>query len=283
MAAERLQKLLAQAGYGSRRACEEYIIQGRVTVNGSVATLGQKADPSADDIRLDQARLKLPDSFIYIALNKPRDVISDEDEGGNWARARDLIPFRDHLYPVGRLDVRSEGLLLFTNDGDLAHQLTHPRFEHPKTYQVLVMGSPSETTLEAWRRGVMLDGVRTVPAEVRRLQAGRDSAWLEVTVIEGKKRMLRRVAAQLGHPVVELKRISIGPITLGDLPSGAWRRLTDDEVRVLREIKSRPVVRRQRRSPVLTAKSTPARGSSGLPKNGPRVSRDRKPGRKAKR
>ena len=124
---------MSRAGYGSRRHCETIIEQGRVFVNGRVATLGMKADPKQDDIRVDGERLRLPDEYVYIMFNKPRNVISDEDVGGNWPAAREMIPIEDHLYPVGRLDVPSEGLMLFTNDGDLAHRLTHPSFEHPKT------------------------------------------------------------------------------------------------------------------------------------------------------
>ncbi len=239
---ERLQKLLARAGYGSRRACEEIIGQQRVTVNGRIATLGVKADPAVDTIQVDGVRLRLPETFDYIMLNKPRGVISDESATGNWPRARDLIPVGGHLYPVGRLDVQSEGLMLFTNDGNLAHILTHPRYEHPKTYRVLVEGSPTEKTLDVWRRGIVIDGERTGPADITRLRKSREGALLEVTVREGRKRQLRRVAGALGHPVLRLERIRLGPLELGDLPSGAWRRLTSEEVAALQAVRrsSRP-------------------------------------------
>lgn len=242
---ERLQKLMARAGYGSRRACETIIEQGRVTVDDKIATLGMRADPDLAEIRVDGVPIHLPESYDYIMLNKPRGVISDKDVGGNFPAARDLIPLGGHLYPVGRLDVPSEGLMLFTNDGDLAHRLTHPRYEHDKTYHVLVQGSPSEKTLESWRRGVLLDGKRTAPARVKRLRKTRDGVWLEVTVREGRKRMIRRVGTMLGHQVHELIRVKLGPLDLGDLPSGSWRRLTDEEVTRLRQIKAKPAPKRQ--------------------------------------
>ena len=164
---------MAHAGIASRRECERIIEQKRVTVNGKIASLGDKADPDRDDIRVDGARLNLPDSYDYILLHKPKDVISDEDVAGNWPAARELIPLEGHLYPVGRLDLKSEGLMLFTNDGDLAHKLTHPRYDHPKTYRATVNGKPDERTLDTWRRGIVLDGERTRPAEVQVLHKNR--------------------------------------------------------------------------------------------------------------
>jgi 23S rRNA pseudouridine2605 synthase len=246
MPEERLQKLLARGGYGSRRSCEQIITQGRVTVNGNVAQLGQQADPQKDDIRVDGQRLALPESFVYIMLNKPRGVISDEDVGGNWPPARDLIPLDGHLYPVGRLDVQSEGLMLFTDDGQLAHRLTHPRYEHTKTYHVLVEGRPPEQILDRWRHGVNLDGKATNPAGVRVLRKTREGTWIEVIMSEGRKRQIRRVAARLGHPALQVKRVKIGPLELGDLPSGAWRRLTDEEVATLQTIRNAPEPRRRK-------------------------------------
>jgi pseudouridine synthase len=253
---ERLQKLMSHAGIGSRRACETIIEQGRVTVNGRVAELGMKADPAVDDIRVDGQPLKPPKAYDYIMLNKPRNVISDEDVGGNWPAARELIPLEGHLYPVGRLDVPSEGLMLFTNDGDLAHRLTHPSYEHPKTYRVWVDGNPGDDVLDAWRRGVVVEGQRTLPAEVTRTKRQRDTTLLEVTMREGRKRQIRRIAAVLGHPVQRLERIKLGPLELGDLPPGSWRRLTDEEVQAIKEI-------RQQRKPRRSGGKLPARRRSG--------------------
>ncbi len=251
MTEERVQKIMAQAGIASRRKCEEIIEQKRVTVNGQIATLGMKADVSRDDIRVDGTRLQTPETFDYIMLNKPRGVISDEDVGGNWPAAREMIPIEGRLYPVGRLDVQSEGLLLFTNDGDLAHKLTHPRYEHPKVYRVLVCGNPPEKTIDAWRRGITLDGKRTLPCTINRLQKTKDGTWLEITLKEGRKRQIRRVASVLEHPALSIERTAIGPLKLGNLPSGGWRRLTEEEVSALKKTlkQSRPPQKKQRRPP----------------------------------
>jgi len=231
---ERLQKILAQAGFGSRRACEELIRQGRVAVNGLVAQLGQKADPDRDRITVDGNVIQVQRRHVYVALHKPRGVLSDEgDEAGRFSTVRDLVPLPGRLFAVGRLDLQSEGLLLLTDDGDLANRLTHPRYEHTKEYHVDVEGQPDEGTLERWRRGVFLDGRRTVPAEVSVLHSERDHTWLRVVLREGRKRQVRRVAAMLGHPVRRLVRVRIGPLDLGDLQPGQWRKLTDAEVKAL--------------------------------------------------
>lgn len=245
MATERLQKLMAKAGFGSRRACEEIIRVGRVTVNSHPATLGMQADPNTDDVRVDGSRLKIETTLIYIMLNKPYNVISDEDVAGKWPRARDLIPVEGHLYPVGRLDLNSEGLMLFTNDGELAHRLTHPRYEHPKTYRALVHGEPDTKTLTAWRRGILLDGEPTSRADVSLISKTKAGTLLEVIVREGRKRMIRRVAAALGHPIITLKRIALGPLKLGDLAPGAWRRLSNKEITALQDIRMAPAPRRR--------------------------------------
>lgn len=234
---ERLQKILARAGLGSRRSTEELIVAGRVSVNGQRATLGQKADAEHDDIRVDGRHLNARGPSVYVAVHKPRGVISDE--GDKVARRRtvfDLVSIPGHLFPVGRLDLNSEGLMLLTDDGDLAHRLTHPRYEHPKEYHVLVEGEPPEEALEAWRRGVFLDGQKTAPAQVSILRRAKGQTWLRVTLREGRKRQIRRVAALLGWPVHRLLRVGIGPIRLGDLKPGEWRHLTGAERRALREL-----------------------------------------------
>jgi pseudouridine synthase len=263
VAEERLQKLISRAGYGSRRSCEGLIEQGRVTVNGRIAALGEKANPARDEIRVDGALLRLPETYDYILLHKPRGVISDEDVGGNWPAARELIPVAGHLYPVGRLDVDSEGLMLFTNDGELAHRLTHPRYDHPKTYHVQVEGVPAEKVLESWRRGLMLDGQKSRPAEVTVLRRGKGAAVLEVVMFEGRKRQIRRTAAALGYPVTGIMRVKLGPLELGDLAPGAWRRLTDEEVLALKSAAARRSAPRQPRSASAPAK----RRSARKPKN----------------
>jgi len=238
---ERLQKIMARAGFGSRRACEELIRQGRVAVNGQIAQLGQKADPDRDRITVDGRLVQENRVRTYVALHKPRGVLSDEGDGsGRLPTVRDLVSLPGHLYPVGRLDLRSEGLILLTNDGDLAYRLTHPRFGHEKEYRALVEGEPDEATLARWRRGVFLDGRRTAPAEVTVVGRESGGAWLRVVLREGRKRQIRRVAAMLGHPVRRLIRVRIGPLRLGGLKPGQWRKLTDAEVKAIRSAVQKP-------------------------------------------
>jgi pseudouridine synthase len=237
--AERLQKIMAQAGVGSRRESETIIAAGRVTVNGVVAGLGDKADPVVDRIEVDGRPLTPPDdAYIYIALHKPRGVLSslDDELAEGRTTVRDLVPVHPeaHIYPVGRLDKPSEGLILMTNDGQLAHRLTHPRFEHEKVYDVTVEGYLTDSALDQWRRGVVLDGRITTPAPIELL--GRDEHHTRFRLIlrEGKKRQIRRIAASFDHPVTRLVRERIGPIGLGDLKAGEWRYLSAAEVAQLR-------------------------------------------------
>jgi len=246
---ERLQKILARAGFGSRRACEELIRQGRVAVNGHAAQLGQKADPDRGRITVDGKPVQVKIRHTYVALYKPRGVLSDEGDGtGRVSTARDLVGLPGHLFPVGRLDLRSEGLVLLTDDGELAHLLTHPRYEHAKEYHVCVAGRPSDKTLQKWRHGVFLDGRQTAPAEVSVLRRERDHTWLRVVLREGRKRQIRRVAAMLGHPVHRLVRVRIGPVRLGDLKPGRWRYLTRREQReIKRLLKAKPTRSRKKR------------------------------------
>jgi pseudouridine synthase len=233
---ERLQKIMAEAGLGSRRHNEELIAAGRVKVNGRPARLGDKADPAVDRIEVDGQPLAVSQENIYVLLNKPRNVLSsleDELESGR-TTVRELIPLAGHLYPVGRLDKQSEGLMLLTNDGELAHLLTHPRYGHEKSYRVLIEGQLSPAELDSWRRGVMLDGEMTAPAGVEIESAQADHSWLRVTMREGRKRQIRRIAAQLGHAVNKLVRDRIGPLTLGELKPGEWRHLSEAELQALR-------------------------------------------------
>ncbi len=246
---ERLQKLISQAGIASRRAAEELIRQGRVTVNGKPAKLGDKADLSRDVVRVDGEPLK-PAKFVYYLLHKPRGVLSANEPFGNDKRplVRDFVPHQGHLFTVGRLDANSEGLILLTNDGDLAHKLMHPRYGHTKTYRVLVEGHPTRETLEKWRNGVFLDDKRTLPAKVRVIETRKNDTWLEVVLREGRKRQIRRVAAMLGHPVKRLIREKIEFLELGHLKPGQWRELSAREVQQLKQTtKSAPKKRRRRR------------------------------------
>jgi 23S rRNA pseudouridine2605 synthase len=232
---DRLQKVLAAAGAGSRRHCEELILAGRVEVNGRVvAELGTKVDPAADRIRLDGVPLRRP-RLAYYALNKPAGVVCTSRDPSGRARAIDLIPAKQgRLFTVGRLDLSSEGLLLVTNDGPLANRLTHPRYGVRKTYRVLVAGHPTRDVLSRIRRGVQLaEGVARV-ASARIKGRRKQSTVLEMVLEEGRNREIRRVLARVGHKVLRLVRVAIGPVRLGNLPPGAYRRLTHREVGALR-------------------------------------------------
>jgi 23S rRNA pseudouridine2605 synthase len=234
---ERLQKILAQAGYGSRRACEDFISAGRVRVNGQIASLGQKADPTADKITVDGKPIAAAQQLMYIALYKPRNVLStvERERGDSRQTVRDLVEVSGHLYPVGRLDFESEGLVLMTNDGDLTNRLTHPRFGHTKEYKVLLARRPDRDQLEAWKRGVVLeDGFKTAPADVRYESSQGKGAWVRVIMGEGRKRQIRETCKQLGLPIVRILRIRIGELRLGNLKSRQWRYLTTDEVNALK-------------------------------------------------
>jgi 23S rRNA pseudouridine2605 synthase len=236
---QRVQKILARAGLGSRRACEELIRQGRVTVNEQVAQLGTRADPEVDLLAVDGERVQASGAFTYVALYKPRGVVSTAVRQTQERRpsVRELVPLPGHLYPVGRLDVESEGLVLLTDDGELTNRLTHPRYGHTKTYRVLVAGRPTEEALSAWRRGIVLEGTRTSPCQVRVLRAEKNHTWLKVVMRQGRKRQIRRLADALGHPVRRLIRTHIGPLALGKLEPGEWRKLSREEVNALRGAK----------------------------------------------
>lgn len=245
MSKERLQKILARAGLGSRRACEDLIAAGRVYVNGKIATLGMKADLSHDRIEVDGRRIQDTEPLTYLALYKPRGVISAVKSPDPRPTVRDLIPLTGHLYPVGRLDVDSEGLILLTNDGSLANRLTHPRYGHEKEYRVLVARHPDEEQLESWRHGVVLeDGYRTAPAQVRVESMAGKGSWLRVVLREGRKRQIRETGKRIGLPVVKIIRVRIGTLHLGSLKPREWRYLTPAEVAALKgqpgEAKSRP-------------------------------------------
>jgi 23S rRNA pseudouridine2605 synthase len=227
---ERLQKLLAQAGHGSRRACEEFLTQGRVRVNGRVAELGQKADPDQDVITFDGQPLTQPEKRTYILLYKPRGVVSSLEPQGDRKTVRDLVPSDERLYPVGRLDLDSEGLILLTNDGDLTNRITHPRYETEKEYRVLVAEAPDTKQLDAWRHGVVIEGKRTAPAEVERESHTAEGTWLKVVMHEGRKHEIRDIARTLGLWVHKLVRVRLGTLTIGSLRPGQWRPLEPKEI-----------------------------------------------------
>ena len=235
MPEERLQKILARTGFGSRRANELLIKAGRVTVNGQRAELGSKADPEKDRILVDGKQISMPEPLVYIALYKPRGVLSAVTSPDPRKTVTDLVDVPERVYPVGRLDVDSEGLILLTNDGELANRLTHPRYGHEKEYKVLVARRPDEEQLETWRRGVVLeDGYRTAPAQVEVEATQGKGAWLRVVLREGRKRQIREIGSLIGLPVVKIIRVRIGSLRLGTLKPGDWRRLTEEEIAALK-------------------------------------------------
>lgn len=234
---ERIQKILARAGYGSRRACEEFISKGQVTVNGQIATLGMKADPEVDRIEINNKVVRAAEPLKYFAVYKPRGVISAASSPEGRQTVRDLVKESGRLYPVGRLDADSEGLILLTNDGELTNRLTHPRYGHQKEYKVLVAVHPEEKQLETWRRGVVLeDGYRTSPAKVWMESYKGKGAWLRVIMGEGRKRQIREIAKRIGLPVVKIIRVRISTLQVGSLKPGQSRPLTTKEINSLKEM-----------------------------------------------
>jgi len=245
---ERLQKILAHAGFGSRRSCEDLIIAGRVTMNGQVATIGSKADVQTDQIKLDGKLIKLPEVYQYIILYKPRGVLSTVSSPDPRTTVRDLVPVEGTLYPVGRLDVDSEGLILLTNDGELANHLTHPRYGHEKEYRVLVARHPDEKQLSAWRHGVVMqDDYRTAPAQVDVESHSGKGTWMRVIMKEGRKRQIRDTCRQIGLPVVSIIRIRIGSLRLGNLQPKDWRYLTPAEIKGLKALSPVKTISKPRR------------------------------------
>ena len=240
---ERLQKILSQAGVASRRASEQLMLDGRVTVNGvTVMELGTKAEPGKDDIRVDGRRVKVVEQHRYLLLNKPRGYVTTRSDPQRRPTVMDLLRgVRDYVYPVGRLDYESEGLLLLTNDGDLAARLTHPSHEVARVYEARVLGVPDAHDLDRLSRGLVIAGRRTAPAEVRLLPVGRGGteATLVLTIHEGRNRQVRDMCDAIGHPVEHLKRVAIGPIRDAKLKLGHWRELNDAEVERLRKAAAR--------------------------------------------
>lgn len=237
MAAERVQKILARSGYGSRRSSEELILAGRVSVNGKTAVLGSKADASRDSVAVDGQKIPQLPTAVYIALHKPQGVLSDiETHDDPRKTVRDLIPIPGHLFSVGRLDYDSEGLILMTNDGELANQLTHPRYGHEKEYRVLLSARPDERQMEAWRHGIVMeDGHRTMPAQIREESPAGKGVWLRVILREGRKRQIREMGKMTGLLVQRIVRVRIGSLQLGLMKPGEWRYLKPEEIRLLKK------------------------------------------------
>lgn len=253
-AGERLNKVLARAGIASRRGADDLIREGRVVVNGTAVTdLGMRVDCARDAIKVDGRRVgRAPSVPVFYLMNKPRGCVTTMSDPEGRATVKELLKgVRKGVFPVGRLDYQTDGLLLFTDDGELARKLMHPSTEVSRTYLAKVRGRPVTATLARLRRGVILDGKPTGPMEVR-ITTGGENVWCQVTVKEGRKHLVRNLFLSVGHPVVKLRRISYGGVSLGDLPLGAIRSLTDAEVARLREAASdtlRTSVSPKRRSP----------------------------------
>lgn len=239
MEKERIQKILSKSGYGSRRDCEKIIADGRVTVNNQLSKLGDKADYSTEVIRVDNKIISKPEtSTIYLAFYKPRKVLSEIKKLDDRPVITDFIPLNDYFFIVGRLDYDSEGLLLLTNDGEIANRLTHPRYEHEKEYHVQVSKAPDQEQLNIWRKGVVIEGGhRTLPARVEILLQEKTGKWLRVIMKEGKKRQIREIGFSIGLPVKRIIRRRIGPVEAGRLKPGEWRTLTPQELRSLKNLK----------------------------------------------
>jgi 23S rRNA pseudouridine2605 synthase len=226
---ERVQKILARAGLGSRRHCEELIESGAVTINGRVATLGDKANAATDHIDVDGVRIGTQPGLVYYLLNKPAGVVTTAADTHGRPIVTELVPAEPRVFPIGRLDQDTEGLLLLTNDGDLAQRLAHPKFGVEKEYLAEVEGSPTRGELRRLREGVELDDGVTAPAKITLV----DRNLLRIAIHEGRKRQVRRMCDAIGHPVVRLVRTRIGPLTDRALGPGEWRPLAVDEVRAL--------------------------------------------------
>src|SRR5208282_331548 len=277
MPAERLQKIIAAAGVASRRKAEALIVSGRVVVNGQVVTeLGTKADPEQDHIRVDGKLLQGPERYTYVALNKPKGYVTTVSDEKKRPTVMDLVQkVKGRVYPVGRLDWASEGLLLMTNDGELANALMKASSNVAKTYVVKVAGQPDEAKLDKLRRGVSIAEkggrrVRTAPSKIRLIREG-DNPWLEVTIIEGRNRQVRKMFEEVGHHVEKIRRVQYGPLAL-DVPPGDWRNLTLLEVAKLKTAASGPKLTLPPSVPAaLHAAKAPASNFPRVPKSASRL------------
>jgi len=237
MPVERVQRALARAGFGSRRACEQLIVDARVTVNGTVATLGDRVDPEVDTVAVDGVTVNLDPNVRYYALHKPTGVVTTMNDPQGRPDIRGFLPEDGpRVFPVGRLDRDSEGLLLLTNDGELGNRLLHPRYAVEKEYLAEVDGAPTDRLVSRIRRGVELEDGLAKPTGVRVVAASGPRGALRLTMTEGRKREVRRLLAEVGLPVTRLVRLRIGPVKLGNLPPGELRELTPEEIRSLAQV-----------------------------------------------
>ncbi len=234
---ERIQKILSTCGIASRRKAEEIILEGRVTVNGKIAVLGAKADFAEDHIKVDGKLIRKTGSKVYIMLNKPEKCITAVSDPEGRTTVVDLLKrVKTPVFPVGRLDYNSEGLLIMTNDGDLANALLHPKNKIPKTYLVKIDGFLQDKDILSLRKGIRLEDGVTAPAKVKKVREANANSWIEITIHEGKNRQIRRMFDKLRHSVIRLRRVKVGSLDLGSLPLGAFRYLTHAEVEKLKDI-----------------------------------------------
>jgi 23S rRNA pseudouridine2605 synthase len=285
MQQERLQKIIAHAGVSSRREAEAMIREGRVTLNGRVVTeLGTRADPDRDHIKVDGKLITKAEPHRYILLYKPKEVMTTvEDPQGRRTVIELVRGIRERIYPVGRLDFHSEGLVLLTNDGELAFKVSHPTHGSVKTYNVKVRGVPEERLMDKLRRGITIDGKRTLPCDIERMRTTgkRDdegNSWFEVKLREGRTQQIRKMFKAIGHPVSKLRRVGIGPISDPKLTPGVWRELTKQEVKMLETMQEAKKVAKPRRAtarPVSRKKpaATAKRSTAARPKARPAASR----------
>jgi 23S rRNA pseudouridine2605 synthase len=283
MSEERIQRILARAGITSRRKAEEMIREARVTVNGQVAEIGGKADPAKDAIKVDGKRVHPHEGpYRYLLLNKPRGVMSTVADPQERKTVLEFVPaaFRKALVPVGRLDFDSEGLILLTDDGDFAQHVAHPRYGGSKTYEVKVRGEPVEAQLDRLREGILLEGERTAPARIarrakgpQRRRGGDDdeghNSWWIVELTQGRTRQIREMFQRIGHPVLKLRRVAIGPLRDPHLPVGAVRELSEREVETLRRITARPKKKKETAPGTKVAAKTTAKKAAPARKKKP--------------
>jgi 23S rRNA pseudouridine2605 synthase len=270
---ERLQKIIAHAGVSSRREAEAMIREGRVTLNGRVVEeLGTRADPDRDHIKVDGKLITKAEPHRYILLYKPKEVMTTvEDPQGRRTVIELVRGIRERIYPVGRLDFHSEGLVLLTNDGELAFKVSHPTHGSVKTYSVKVRGVPEERLVDKLRRGITIDGKRTLPCDIERMHTTgkRDdegNSWFEVKLREGRTQQIRKMFQAVGHPVSKLRRVAIGPISDPKLTPGVWRELTKQEVKMLETMKEpKKTVKPRRTTARPTSRKKPAAAASRKP------------------
>ena len=288
MERERLQKIIARAGFASRREAEAMIRDGRITVNGRIVTeLGTKADPSSDHVKVDGKLITRPETHRYILLYKPKEVMTTVEDPQGRPTVIDLVRgIKERIYPVGRLDYHSEGLVLLTNDGELAFRVSHPAHGSVKTYHVKVRGVPEERMVDKLRRGITLEGKRTLPCDIERIKTtGRTdeegNSWFEVRLREGRTQQIRKMYQAIGHPVSKLKRVAIGPLSDPKLTPGVWRELTKSEVKRLASGKEQqPRPRRTTKPPQPRKKTSTAKKAKSAVSSSPRRTAAKQPQRK---